>query len=309
VDNATVHVPAKNSVPLPYGRLIENGDTLAVYTARGTCAGYGVWSKNGATLAAARADSMVQGARGFLEGEPLKLEVFDVSAGSAIDVDSSITYVSCSDRTLGLCRDDGQYVDGTIHRVAGVAIDSLPVNVSDFTVSTEGSVAIVEWRTANGASPVDFEVLHQPPGKTVFSTLTVAEEANQPDSYRTRAEGLSTGMHQFRLRQVEPDGTSHMAAVVRVNVEAKKELDLTSPAPHPVQSSTRLTFTVVQEGHATVGLYNVLGQRVRTLYDEKAKVGRLHDLRISAQNLASGTYFVYLQAPSGTRTQPMVVVR
>jgi len=38
---------------LPTGTTVEDHDTLAAYTARGTCAGYGVWGEDGATFAVA----------------------------------------------------------------------------------------------------------------------------------------------------------------------------------------------------------------------------------------------------------------
>jgi hypothetical protein len=310
VDNATIRMSASDSLQLPDGHPVEKNDTLAAYTARGTCAGYGVWGENGATFATA--DSTNQEERGYLEGESLKFEVFDVSSGTAVDVDSSVTYTSCSEAMLSLCRDDGRYANGTIHQVASFSSEPLPVKLIDLTATLDGTTAILKWRTASEINNAGFGVQHQAPGEDGFTEVAFVQGAgttDQPKSYQGRVEDLRSGSHQFRLRQTDTDGSAHTTDPVTVNVEVARELALRAPAPHPVRRSTRLAFTVGETGPVTVALYNVLGQRVRDIYDQTAQVGSVHELKISADGLSSGTYFVRLNAPSGTKTRRITVVR
>lgn len=125
VKNATVHVPSNAEPSLPGGAPVEPGDTLAVYTAEGTCAGYGVWTdQEGATLAAAGSDSIAVSADGYASGEPLRFEVFDVSEGSAIDIGSTATFASCENVGVPVCG-EGDYENGTFHRVTGLQPDSI----------------------------------------------------------------------------------------------------------------------------------------------------------------------------------------
>jgi hypothetical protein len=312
VDNATVHVPANDALSLPNGTAVEPGDTLAVYTDRGTCAGYGVWGGDGTTFAVAGPDSSVQNERGYPAGAPLKFEVFDVSEGTTVNIGASVRYASCSDATLPLCRDDGRYADGTVHQVAGFSMDALPVELAAFTASLDGQTALLKWKTASETNNAGFEVRHRAPDADTFGTVTFVEGAgttDQPRSYRARAEDLNPGTHRFRLRQIDTDGSAHTTDPVRVRVEVKRALALQPPAPNPTQRSARLAFTTKQDGPATVALYNVLGQRVRTLYDRPARAGREHEVEVSTDGLSSGTYFVRLRAPSGTTTRRVVVVQ
>lgn len=118
VDNATVHVPPSVSLQLPSGDAVAAGDTVAVYTAEGRCAGHGVWSdSDGVTLAAAGPNAVDASTSGFASGEPLKFEVFDVSTGSAADVGTSASFAPC-DGDMPICRDDGAYATDTFHEVA-----------------------------------------------------------------------------------------------------------------------------------------------------------------------------------------------
>lgn len=117
VDNATVHVPAEAAPSLPDGTPVETGDTLAVYTAQGTCAGYGVWTDaDGATFAAAGSNSIDASPDGYAPDDPLRFEVFDVSAGTAVDVGADVTLSSCGNVGVPVCA-EGSYADGTFHRV------------------------------------------------------------------------------------------------------------------------------------------------------------------------------------------------
>jgi hypothetical protein len=312
VDNATVHMPANDALSLPNGTAVEPGDTLAVYTARGTCAGYGAWDENGVTFAVAGPDSSDQNERGYSVGQSLKFEVFDVSEETTADVGASVRYTPCSDAMLSLCRDDGHYANGTIHQVASFSTDALPVELATFTASLDGRTAVLAWKTTSETNNAGFEVQHRPPDADGFAELTFVEGAgttDQPTSYRARAEELHPGTHRFRLRQVDADGSAHTTDPVSVEVAVERTLALRPPAPNPTRRAARLAFTTKRDGPATVALYNVLGQRVRTLYDQTARAGREHEVEVSADGLSSGTYFVRLRAPSGTKTQRIIVVQ
>ena len=312
VDNATVYVPANDELSLPGGTPVELNDTLAVYTPRNTCAGYGVWGGDGIIFAAAGSDSTTS-RDGYLAGEQLRFEVFDVSEKTATDLDSSVTYATCAGSALSLCRDDGAYVDGTVHRVKALGSGGeLPVELAAFTASLDGTTAVLEWTTASETNNAGFGVQHRAPDADTFATLTFVEGAgttDQPTSYRVRARDLARGTHQFRLRQVDIGGAAHMTDPVSVRVEGRRALALRPPAPNPVRRAAQLAFTTKQDGPVTVALYNVLGQRVRTLYDRTARADREQELTVSVDGLSSGTYFVRLRAPSGSRTRRLTVVQ
>lgn len=312
VKNATIHVPAGDSLTLPDGRPIESRDTIAVYTNDQTCAGYGIWTETGVTFAAAGPNSRVSN-DGYSSGEPLKFEVFDVSSGTAADLDSSVTYAACAKSVLSLCRDGGSYSNGAVHRVKSFEPSGqLPVELAHFTVSLDGTTAVLEWKTSSETNNAGFEVQHQGPDAPGFTRLSFVEGAGssrEPRSYRFRAKALPPGPHQFRLRQVDMDGSATLSDLVNVKVRAERRLALRATGPNPVQQATQLRFTVERSGPTTVTLYNVLGQRVERLYDRKAAPGTRYSVDVRVDDLSSGTYFARLQTATGTRTQRIVVVR
>jgi hypothetical protein len=101
IDNATLHAPGEAGLRLPTGQPLEEGDTLAVVTPSGTCAGYGAVSGEGVTLAAAEAGAFV--AEGLPAGAPIRLEVYDRSADVAWRV--APTWRDCDQSSIRVCRD------------------------------------------------------------------------------------------------------------------------------------------------------------------------------------------------------------
>lgn len=123
--NATVHLPADAAPTLPDGTPVESGDTLAVYTEQGTCAGYGVWGETGgATLAAAGSDSVQVSEDGYSADDSLKFEVFDVSEGQETTVESGTAFAPCDSVGVPVCA-EGSYGDGTFHQVTGFQAESV----------------------------------------------------------------------------------------------------------------------------------------------------------------------------------------
>jgi hypothetical protein len=133
--------------------------------------------------------------------------------------------------------------------------------------------------------------------------------STEPHTYRYAVEDLSSGTHRFRLRQVDTDGDETLSEPVTVEVRADRSLTLSPAQPNPVRRSSRADFTVRSEGRATVSLYNVLGQKVRTLLDRSVMPGRTYEVPVSAASLPSGTYFLQIQAPSGSKTRQVTVVK
>jgi len=312
VENATIHVPARDSLTLPEGRPIEPADTIAVYTDDQACAGYGVWTEGGATFAAAGPDS-IQSNNGYENGEQLKFEVFDVSSGTTTDLASDVTYASCGESVLSLCRDEGSYANGTVHQVKSFDLGGqFPVELATFTASLDGTTAVLAWKTSSETNNAGFEVQHRGPDVSGYDKIGFVEGAgstNEPQSYRFRVKALPPGPHRFRLRKVDTDGTSSLSDPVSVEVRAERTLALHATGPNPVRRATQLTFTVERGGPVEMVLYNILGQRVKRLYDRKATPGTRYSVDVIAGDLSSGTYFARLRAPSGTKTQRIVVVR
>ena len=63
--------------------------------------------------------------------------------------------------------------------------------------------------------------------------------------------------------------------------------------PNPFNATTTLAFALEKEGMTTLEIYNMLGQKIRTLMQKKLPAGR-HTMQLDAFDLPSGIYFYQL---------------
>jgi len=87
-----------------------------------------------------------------------------------------------------------------------------------------------------------------------------------------------------------------------------KSFDLSQNYPNPFNPSTTIRYSLPQQTHVTLTVFNTLGQQVSTQVNENEDVG-YHDVRFDASGLASGVYFYRLQAGSFVKTMKCVIVR
>jgi hypothetical protein len=188
---------------------------------------------------------------------------------------------------------------------------SLPVDLTTFTAARSNSAVQLRWKTASEQNNSGFAVEHQSPqaGWTRVGFVEGAGNSQEPQSYQFTVQDLNEpGRHRFRLQQMDYDGTRTRHGPVSVRIGLGKPLQLRPPAPNPTSSHATLQVGVRDKERVTVSLYNELGQRVATLYSDTPPPGELHPVRLDAQNLASGTYFVRARTAEHVQTQRVVIV-
>jgi hypothetical protein len=78
--------------------------------------------------------------------------------------------------------------------------------------------------------------------------------------------------------------------------------------PNPFNPSTTIAFTLPRDEFVTLKVFNVLGQEVRTLVNEKRNAG-LHRVVFDAAGLTSGVYVYKLLHTRGVMNGKMMLVR
>ena len=84
--------------------------------------------------------------------------------------------------------------------------------------------------------------------------------------------------------------------------------NLSQNHPNPFNLSTRISYSVPKSGSVTVAVYNVLGQRVATLFSGQALAGE-YEVTFNADGLTSGIYFCRMAAPGFSRTVKMMLLK
>jgi ligand-binding sensor domain-containing protein len=101
-------------------------------------------------------------------------------------------------------------------------------------------------------------------------------------------------------------------AAAALNVKEKppkpSEIFLKAAYPNPFNSSTVIEFRVPREMHVTVKVFNVSGQMVGVVANERVGAGR-HSFVWSGARMPSGTYYCTVQAGSYIEKQKMLLIK
>ncbi|MGM0706036.1 MAG: T9SS type A sorting domain-containing protein [Bacteroidota bacterium] len=188
--------------------------------------------------------------------------------------------------------------------------DPLPVELASFTASLDGTTAQLEWETLSETNNAGFEVQHAAPEGDFEAQGFVEGEGttDTPQQYTFSVDDLAPGTHRFRLKQTDFDGTSELTEAQTIEVSLN-QVAMLETAPNPVRGSGTIQFAVQEAEPVTVSVYNVLGQRVETLYDGTPTPDQVHTVSLDTSTLSSGTYFVRIEGATMQKTRRVAVVR
>ncbi|MFP4228309.1 MAG: T9SS type A sorting domain-containing protein [Salinivenus sp.] len=200
--------------------------------------------------------------------------------------------------------------------VQNAGTGALPVELTGVEAVRSGSAVELAWQTASETNNAGFRVQHQAEEGGSWTELGVVDSkasdgtTTKAQSYRFDvSEDLEPGTHRFRLEQADLDGSTTLSDVVSVEVGMDEVLSLSAPAPNPASGQTSVSFGVKRSVETTVAVHNVLGQRVKTLYEGTPAAEQTRETTFDAGSLPSGMYFVRMEADGQTETQRLTVVQ
>jgi hypothetical protein len=186
----------------------------------------------------------------------------------------------------------------------------LPVELSAFDALADGRRAVLTWSTLSETNNDRFVIEHASPrsGFAAVGSMEGQGTTAQRTEYRFTVSDLEPGTHRFRLRQFDVDGNSALSDVETVQIGVNG-LAVSGAAPHPVRGVSTVYVSVENASPVRVELYNLLGQRVQTLFEGAVTPGRAQAVEITTDRLPSGTYFVRTQSDAGSDVQRIAIVR
>jgi hypothetical protein len=116
---------------------------------------------------------------------------------------------------------------------------------------------------------------------------------------------IASGIYNYYVRAIYTGGQSDTSNHVIVDYQLgvgenpatmlPKDFFLSENYPNPFNPTTRIRFGLPEPAHVKLSVFNILGQQVAILLDDNQTAG-YHQLVWDAGNLASGLYFVMMEA-------------
>ena len=197
----------------------------------------------------------------------------------------------------------------------------LPIQLAAFTATQfSGTTVRLDWTTLSEINNYGFYLERRVEGDPAFTEVPNSfveghGTTNVPHDYEYTDVDVPSGSWWYRLKQVDLDGTVffsdpvHVDVVTHVNESAPQGFALMQNYPNPFNPSTEIGFSVESNGPATLRVFNILGQKIMTLFDDNAVAGQYYRIRVDASSLASGMYYYSLQSGAKNDMKRFVVTK
>lgn len=187
----------------------------------------------------------------------------------------------------------------------------IAVQLTSFSVETDGSQNIIRWMTESEIDVAGFYVQRSFSNNGEWQRLSahmiVAQGQNSSGaSYKMIDKAASDNLPWYRLESVNLDGSSEYSESVNFltsDVEQRtipREFALYANYPNPFNPSTTIRFDLPFDADVDVTIYDARGRKVRSLIHNQMKAGT-HTViwngeNDSGQTVANGLYFYYINS-------------
>jgi hypothetical protein len=215
---------------------------------------------------------------------------------------------------------DNVFINGTFSGEGTKCGAPLPVQLVSFTgTQVSSSVIRLNWRTISEVNNYGFYVQRRANSTEQWFEIPNSFVAghgttNEPHDYSYTDSTAPQGNIQYRLKQVDLDGTLHFTGPITVSSTTSvkglpsKEFLLLQNYPNPFNPTTTIAFALSQSTRATLKVFDLLGRELATLVDENLPAG-VHKAMWDARGFASGVYLYRLQAGELVQTRDLLLMR
>jgi photosystem II stability/assembly factor-like uncharacterized protein len=187
----------------------------------------------------------------------------------------------------------------------------VPVELTSFNSSVIGNNIQLSWQTVTEINNNGFEI-YRNGNKIAFVDGKGTTTENQEYSFVDKH--LQSGIYNYRLNQIDFDGTQEVVGELTVNLTLPEHFALEQNYPNPFNPSTTIKYSISSSEFVTLKIYDVLGNEVATLVSEEKPAGS-YEVEFNAVgtsrdlSLTSGVYFYKLQAGSYTQTKKLILMK
>jgi subtilisin-like proprotein convertase family protein len=184
----------------------------------------------------------------------------------------------------------------------------LPVQFGGFDAVAGNGKITLNWNTNSEHNVDHFELSRD--GAVVANVA--AENNASGASYSYVDNDVTNGVeYNYSLVSVDVNGARQDLATMSATPTGAAVVNayaLHQNYPNPFNPTTNIAFDMVEAGHVTINVYNVMGQKVAELVNGVAEAGR-HTVTFDATSLSSGLYLYKMEANGFTAQSKMVLMK
>lgn len=153
---------------------------------------------------------------------------------------------------------------------------ALAVEMLSFSASVINHSVVLNWSVASESQNKGWAIERLSPNSNVRETIGFVNgrgSSNESAAYRFTDKGVGKGTYQYRLKQINFDGSSNYSSVRSVDVGEANAVAL-EVYPVPVVAGSTARYTLPDKAKVTIRLFNAAGQFMATLIDKESDAGQ-----------------------------------
>ncbi len=186
---------------------------------------------------------------------------------------------------------------------------SLPVKLTLFSVTKQGSDAIVKWTTEREVNNDHFEIERSSDGIQFTKVGTVVGNGTTSNSnnyqFTDPLTGVTSKIVYYRLRDVDIAGKGTFSKIVALRLDGTRGIKNFSVYPNPFTSNIKINISSDGESNVTLNINNMSGQQILS---QKAKLQNGDNVLVidKLNTLKQGVYILELITPGTKMIQKLV---
>jgi hypothetical protein len=210
-------------------------------------------------------------------------------------------------------------VGGDIISSTNFKSDMLAVHLSAMAATAGANGVNISWRTESEMNSLRWEIERSADPEQGFvqvGRMDARGTTSEPQDYVfTDPARLDNGTYYYRLAEIDLGGarTYHGPVSVTVGENIPAEYALMPAFPNPATGSATIHYSLKRSGPASLSIYNIAGQAVKTLaqgYQQAGHYSVSWDGRDDrGVKVANGIYLYRLSTPEFQRASKIVILR
>jgi len=190
----------------------------------------------------------------------------------------------------------GQYIDPL----------SIPVELESFTGSVSGMDVILNWNTITEKNNSGFNIYRN----NIFIRFIEGKgTSTERNLYTFTDKNPGRGFYEYKLEQVDYDGTAKTAGIISVNVSALPDnFTLEQNYPNPFNPETNIKYGIIERSDVRISVFDAIGSEVSVLQNGIKEPG-YYQVSFNASELPSGIYFCKMQAGNFNSVIKMILIK
>ena len=218
---------------------------------------------------------------------------------------------------LGGVKDNFTVVAQQVNKYGQLGNVIVPVELISFNAEVANNKITLNWITATETNNWGFEIQrqivnHKSSIDNQWKKIGFAEgngTTSEAHSYSFIDNNVTERIYKYQLKQIDYDGSFKYSNEIEVNVNSSlKEYILFQNYPNPFNSTTIIKYQIPEEGRVRIYLYNIIGEKIKTLFEGERNKGE-YTLVVSSDELSSGAYFYSLETNSSRTVKKLTVLK